>query len=222
MTSDSSETPEILAEKSEARAAFLLNLRSSGVRDLNLLRAMESFSRDMFVAAEYCQFAYRNLALPLKCGQVLPEPILIARMIEALALEPHHLVLEIGTGSGFATSILAQLAEKIISFERFKTLALQAKARLALVGLKNTQIIHGDGLAIPSEMGKFDRLIVHGLLDECPPCLFEHMQEKGILILALKDNQSATGQSIFCFTRDSKRAIYASRFQKMLPGTSAV
>jgi protein-L-isoaspartate(D-aspartate) O-methyltransferase len=216
------ETPETLAGTSEARAAFLLTLRSSGFRDLDLLRALEIFSRDMFVAAEYSQFAYRNLALPLKCGQVLPEPLLIAKMIEALALERHHRVLEIGTGSGFTTSILAQLAQKIVSIERFKTLASEARARLELLGIKNAEVIHGDGLALTEDSQRYDRIIVHGLLEDCPASLFEHLNENAMLVMALKDTKSATGQSVFRLAGDERQVICGSRLQPVLPGVSLI
>lgn len=127
----------------QAKAAFLLAMRARGIQDLNVLRALEMVPREIFVPHRYADLARRPLALPLRCGQTLPEPWLAARMIEALAPASHHLVLEIGTGSGYATALLARLAREVISIERFQSLAVEAGARLEQLRVGNASVIWG-------------------------------------------------------------------------------
>ena len=90
-----------------------MDLRARGIQDLNLLRALEIVPREIFVPHRFADLAGRPIALPLRCGQTLPEPWLAARMIEALAPARHHRVLEIGTGSGYATALLARLSREV-------------------------------------------------------------------------------------------------------------
>src|SRR5579862_3706046 len=139
--------------RAEEKAAFLLRLRASGIRDLDLLRALEKIPREMFVPHRLVDLARRDLALPIGCGQTLSEPSLVARMIATLRVARHHRVLEIGTGSGYATAVLAELAEQVVSIERFQTLAIAARLRLQRLGKTNAAVIYADGLAVPAEAG---------------------------------------------------------------------
>jgi protein-L-isoaspartate(D-aspartate) O-methyltransferase len=95
--------PPLMEQASETqdKAEFLMMLRARGIQDLNLLRAVETVPREIFVPHRFADLARRPIALPLRCGQTLPEPWVKARMIEALAPSPRHRILEIGTGSGF-------------------------------------------------------------------------------------------------------------------------
>jgi UDP-N-acetylenolpyruvoylglucosamine reductase len=99
------------AEAAQAVMAFLLRMRARGISDVAVLRALETTPRDLFVPHRYRDLALRDMALPIPCGQTMPEAWLVAVMMEALDLAPHHRVLEIGAGSGYATAIAARLAE---------------------------------------------------------------------------------------------------------------
>ncbi len=156
------------AAMAQAKAAFLLVMRARGIQDVNVLRALETVPREIFVPHRYQDLARRHLALPLRCGQTLPEPFLAARMIEALELAAHHRVLEIGAGSGYATALIARIAREVVSIERFQSLAIEAAARLARLGFDRASVVWGDGLAVPPEAGPFDRIIVQGALLEAP------------------------------------------------------
>ena len=112
----------------QAKAAFLLIMRARGIQDVNVLRALETVPREIFVPHRYQDLARRHLALPLRCGQTLPEPFLAARMIEALELAAHHRVLEIGAGSGYAAAVLSEIAANIYTVERLGQLADKAAA----------------------------------------------------------------------------------------------
>ena len=168
----------------EAKAAFLFRLRARGIRDLAVLRALESVPREAFVPHRYADLAARDIALPLPCGQVLSEPSLVARMLEALAVSPAHRVLEVGSGSGYAAALLARLGGDVLGVERFRTLAQAAKARLSTLGIAGATVVWGDGLAVPPGRGPFDRILVHGVLPEVPDELAALLAPDGTIVFA--------------------------------------
>src|SRR5579863_5334214 len=104
----------------------MLRMRARGIQDLALLRALERAPRALFMPQRYGDIAARDIALPIGCGQTAPPPAMVAAMIEALALEPHHDVLEVGAGTGYATALIAQLAREVTTLERCQSLALEA------------------------------------------------------------------------------------------------
>lgn len=166
----------------QARMAFLLGLRGRGISDVAVLRALEVAPRDNFVPRQYADLAWRDIALPIACGQTMPEPWLVARMMESLGVAATHRVLEIGTGSGYATAILAQLAGEVVSFERYRSLAVEARTRLEALGFANASIRWDDGLTAAAEAGRFDRILVHGCLDVIPPVITNALGENGVLV----------------------------------------
>ena len=211
------------AIEAQNKAAFLMALRARGIRDLGLLRALEAVPREIFVPHRFADLARRPIALPLRCGQTLPEPWLTAKMIEALAPLPCHRVLEIGTGSGYATALLARLAREVLSIERFKTLAIEAEARLARLAITNAGVVFGDGLAISPKIGPFDRVIVQSLLAEVPENLVAALGEDGILVAARPDPKSLSRQHIAQLARNGaggidENPVCPSRLQALLPG----
>ena len=131
--------PLLMPGEAEARAAqavmaFLLRLRARGIADVTVLRALETVPRERFVPHRYRDLALRDIALPIACGQTMPEAWLVARMMEGLDLAPNHRVLEVGAGSGYATAILARLAGEVVSCEIFEPLAVECAQRLARLG----------------------------------------------------------------------------------------
>ena len=168
----------------EAKAEFLFRLRSRGIRDLAVLRALEGVPRDAFVPHRYADLATRDIALPLPCGQTMSEPSLIGRMLEALTVEPAHRVLEVGSGSGYATAVLGRLGREVLGVERFRTLAQAARSRLSALGITNATVVWGDGLAVPPERGPFDRILVHGLLPDVPDDLAALLAPDGTIVFA--------------------------------------
>ena len=193
------------AIEAQNKAAFLMALRARGIQDLDLLRALENVPREIFVPHRFADLARRAIALPLRCGQTLPEPWLTARMIEALAASPSHRVLEIGTGSGYATALLARLAREVLSIERFKSLAIEAEARLARLAITNAGVAFGDGLAILPGIGPFDRVIVQGLLAEVPENLIAALGEDGLLVAARPDPTAPEASTRLRFVRPGCR-----------------
>ncbi|MCI0598362.1 MAG: protein-L-isoaspartate(D-aspartate) O-methyltransferase [Beijerinckiaceae bacterium] len=212
-----------VASEAQDRAAFVMMLRARGIQDVNLLRAVETVPREIFVPHRFADLAGRAIALPLRCGQTLPEPWLTARMIEALAVSPHHRVLEIGTGSGYATALLARLAREVLSIERFQSLAIEAEERLARLAITNAAVAFGDGLAISPQLGPFNRIIVQGLLAEVPENLIAALGADGLIVAARPDSRTGFGQQISVITRGEdggigENPVCPCRMQALLPG----
>ncbi|QXX74042.1 Protein-L-isoaspartate O-methyltransferase [Methylovirgula sp. HY1] len=214
-------------EAAEAKAAFVLGLRARGIRDLVLLRALEKVPRETFVPHRYVDLARRDLSLPIGCGQTLSEPWLIARMIEALAPAPQHRVLEIGTGSGYATAILAELAREVLSIERFQSLAIAARLRLEKLGVTNVAVVFGDGLSVPRDVGSFDRILVHGRLDAVPPRLTDVLAADGKIVTARPDpdapwRQILAEMSVASDGSLTERLRGSCRLQAIMPGLARI
>ena len=149
----------------QATMAFLLRLRERGIANLDVLRALEMVPRLAFVAHRHADLALRDMALPIGCGQAIHEPFLVARMLESLELSNRHRVLEIGAGSGYTSALLGRLAHEVIAYERFRTLAMEAKIRLDRLGIRNVHVLWGDAF---EELGRdelFDRILVDGIID---------------------------------------------------------
>lgn len=168
----------------EARAALLLAVRRAGVRDISVMRAFEAVPREAFAPFKFRDLANRNLALPLGCGQTMSRPADLGRRIEALRVGKGHRVLEVGTGSGYGTAILARLAWEVVSIERFETLAIEAARRLAAFGAANATVSHADGLAPDPTLGEFDRIIIEGALDAPPQAMISLLSPGGTLVYA--------------------------------------
>src|SRR6266516_2386082 len=106
---------------------FLLTLRRRGIADQAVLRALDEVPLEHFVEATYARRAYADQALPIACGQTISQPYVVAYMTEQLGVRSHHRVLEVGTGSGYQAAILSRLAREVVSIERYRTLADQAR-----------------------------------------------------------------------------------------------
>jgi protein-L-isoaspartate(D-aspartate) O-methyltransferase len=185
----------------ENRAALLLKLRTQGIRNTDVLRAIETIPRETFVPHQLADLAQRDLPLPIACGQTISEPSLVARMLESLDVHRDHRVLEVGTGSGYVTAILASLATHVVSIDRFHTLAAGARTRLDGLGLKNAEVICADGLAA-NVGGPFDRILVHLALDGVPASLASRLAPGGVLVCGIS---SAEGRG----TRLARLALNA-------------
>jgi protein-L-isoaspartate(D-aspartate) O-methyltransferase len=189
----------------ENRAALLLKLRTQGIRNTDVLRAIETIPREMFVAHQLADLAQRDLPLPIACGQTMSEPSLVARMLEALDLHREHRVLEIGTGSGYVTAILASLAKHVVSLDRFSTLVAGARVRLEDLDIKNADVICGDGFAAQIA-GPFDRVLIHVSLDAQPSRIFDLLAPDGVLVYGRAAEQG-TATHLIRATRTSRGKI---------------
>ena len=209
----------------EARMEFLLTMRRRGIRDLRVLRALELVPRERFVDPEQVHLAYEDHALPIECGQTISQPYVVAAMTEALALEPTHRVLEIGTGSGYQTAVLAHLASEVVTVERYRTLAEMAERRLNSLGLNNVTVIVGDGALGAPEHAPFDRIIVTAAAADVPKTLVEQLVDGGILVVPVGPMGGV--QSLLRLRKKPKgeglerEELMAVRFVPLVPGKAA-
>ena len=173
------------ATEQEERAQFTLAMRAKGINDLGLLRALERAPRALFMPQRFADISGRDIALPIGCGQTSPPPSIVAAMIAALELKPSHQVCEIGTGTGYCTALLAQLANSVVSLERFETLAVEASARIKTFGLPNVAIRWEDGFDFHRSGERFDRVIVHGLIEPPGEAFRDLIVADGVLVAAV-------------------------------------
>ncbi len=158
-------------------------VRTYGIKDERVLEAMGEVPRHLFVREHLRNQAYGDHALPSEAAQTISQPYVVARMTELLKLSKQHTVLEIGTGTGYQTAILAHLAGRVFSLERIGSLARQAISRIRGLGLQNVKIQTFDGTVGWSEAAPFDRILVTAGAPSVPEPLLEQLTVGGILVV---------------------------------------
>lgn len=154
-----------------------------GIRDQRVLAAMRKIERHRFVSEAQRSGAYEDHPLPVGEGQTISQPYIVALMTEALALQGDERVLEVGTGSGYQTAILAELAAEVYSVEILPRLAEQARATLEDLGYRNVHIRLGDGSEGWAEHAPYQGILVTAAPPEVPPALLEQLAEGGRLVI---------------------------------------
>jgi protein-L-isoaspartate(D-aspartate) O-methyltransferase len=152
------------------------------VRDARVLEALEQVPRAAFVPESAKQAAYRDEPIPIPFGQVTTQPSLVARMLEALTLEGHERVLEIGTGYGFQTALLARLAARVVSLERLAGLARVARRNLERHGVVGVELVVADGSAGFEARAPFDAIVVSAAFTSVPEPLADQLVTGGRLV----------------------------------------
>jgi protein-L-isoaspartate(D-aspartate) O-methyltransferase len=175
--------PARQAETHETQLARLvLALRSQGVTDPAVLAAIERTPRDLFTPELFKARSWEDSALPIACGQTISQPFIVGLMTQALTLEPRARVLEIGTGSGYQTSVLSRLARLVYTIERYRTLKREAEARFETLGLTNVITKFGDGGQGWPEQAPFDRILVTAAAPSEPKLLLRQLKPAGVLV----------------------------------------
>jgi protein-L-isoaspartate(D-aspartate) O-methyltransferase len=199
---------------------FQLTLRRRGISDQAVLRTMEEVPREAFVEKGDLAYAYRDSALGIECGQTISQPFVVAYMTEQLGVQRSHRVLEIGTGSGYQAAILSKLCREVVSIERYRTLADNARKRLAKLGYNNVEVILGDGFDIPENLGSFDRIIVTAAMENIPEKLLERLEPSGVLIAPVGPHHGI--QTLVRVARTqaglNRKELVDVRFVPALPG----
>ena len=167
---------------------LLSQLRQQGIDDERLLKAIADVPREHFIDEAFEHKAWDNVALPIGSGQTISQPYMVARMTALLELQPASRVLEIGTGSGYQTAILAHLVDHVYSVERIKGLQWQAKRRLKQLDLHNVSTRHGDGWQGWPARGPFDAIIVTAAPPEIPIALMAQLDNHGIMVLPVGED----------------------------------
>jgi len=154
-----------------------------GVSDPRVLAAMRAVPRELFVPADLAGAAYHDRALPIGSDQTISQPYMVAVMTAALRLRPGARVLEVGTGSGYQSAVLSQLASEVITIERRPELADEARARLAALGCANVRVVVGDGTAGYSEAAPYDGILVTAGSPAVPEPLTAQLADGGRLVI---------------------------------------
>ena len=162
-------------------------LRARGISDQRVLEVMERVPRHEFAPERYRDQAYQDHPLPIAEGQTISQPFIVAIMLEALELSPTDRVLEIGTGSGYVTALLAELTAQVISIERHASLADSARAVLTTLGYSNVRVLIGDGTRGFPEAAPYDAIIVSAAAPRIPPALVEQLAAGGRLVVPVGD-----------------------------------
>jgi protein-L-isoaspartate(D-aspartate) O-methyltransferase len=165
-------------------------LRQRGVADERVLAAMERVPRHEFAPERYRGQAYEDHPLPIGEEQTISQPYIVALMLEALKLSPTDKVLEIGTGSGYVTALLAELTESVVSIERHESLAQSSRALLAALGYSNVNVVTGDGMRGFPETAPYNAIVVSAAATEIPPALVVQLGEGGRMIIPVGSEDS--------------------------------
>ena len=163
-------------------ARLVLSLRAQGVSDPAVLAALESTPRELFTPDLFKERAFEDSALPIACGQTISQPFIVGLMSQALQVEPRSRVLEIGTGSGYQTTILSKISRLVYTVERYRTLLGEAEARFKQLGLTNIVTRFGDGGRGWPEQAPFDRILVTAAAPDEPKALLSQLKPSGILV----------------------------------------
>ena len=158
-------------------------LEGRGIRDARVLEAMAAVPRHRFVDPAFEGRAYGDHALPTAEGQTISQPYIVARMLEIARLDSAHRVLEIGTGSGYQTALLAHLCERVFSIERMASLLRAARQRLDDLGVRNAVLRHADGTLGWQEFAPYDRVLVAAAAPRVPATLRAQLGERGVLVV---------------------------------------
>ena len=174
------------------RAQLVETLQKKGIRDLAVLRAVRMVPRHLFVPESVRHRAYDDAALPIGSSQTISQPWVQARYLELLALGGRERVLEIGTGSGYQTALLAMLCDSVFSVERIPGLAQRARETLAAAGIRNVTVLVGDGTLGWRPFAPYDAILVAAASPEIPGPLMEQLAPGGRMVIPLGDRSNQT------------------------------
>lgn len=185
-----------------ARQTMLRQLVERGIQSTRVLAAMDRVPRERFIPGDFEHLAYADRAVQIGCDQTISQPYIVALMTEALQLTGVERVLEIGTGSGYQTAILAELASSVVSLERHEELSRRAHVALAELGYTNVKLVVADGTLGWAEQAPYDRIVVAAAAAHIPPALEVQLSEGGILVIPIGDSQ---GQILRAFHKVAGR-----------------
>jgi protein-L-isoaspartate(D-aspartate) O-methyltransferase len=200
----------------------MLQLRKAGITDARLLAVLEQTPRDLFVEPAFAARAWDDAPLPIADGQTISQPFVVGAMTAALELEPGHKVLEIGTGSGYQTAILARLARRVYTVERYRSLMRVAQSRFEALRLSNVVASCSDGALGWPQQAPFDRIILTCAAPERPDPLLGQLAVGGVLVAPV--GAGAVQELLRYRLRPDgvfeEEHLMDVRFVPLLPGTS--
>ncbi len=207
----------------EAFAAFLLRMRARGIAGKELIAAIEATPRRLFVSGQHQAFAWSSRMLPIECGEAIEGVDMQAAIIAAMDLDPSHRVLEIGTGTGFTAVVMGRKAARVLTLERYKTLAVNARQRIEALGLLNVSVRHADGSSGMHNEGPFDRIVVWAAFDSLPRAFVDQISSGGVLIAPIgpADGEQVWAKLTKVGSRFEREDIGKARLQPLTLGLSA-
>lgn len=208
----------------QRKIRLVLDLRRGGITDTRLLGAMERVPREMFVPDTFHDKAYDNVALPIGHHQTVSQPLVVARMTQALGVEARHKVLEIGTGSGYQAAVLAGLCRRLYTIERYQELLLEAEARLEALGVTNLTTRFGDGTLGWPEQAPFDRIMSTAAAEDVPAQLVAQLSVGGILVVPVGGGDGEQRLLRVCRTEEGAETedLGGVRFVPLIEGAADV
>ena len=202
------------------KAKLLMTLRAQAIMQADILSAIETIPRELFIPENLHAHAYENASLPIGHKQTISQPYIVSVMTQALELKKSHRVLEIGTGSGYQAAILSRLSRRVYTLERLRPLMVSAEKRLKTLQISNITYRHGDGAKGWPEAAPFDRIIITCRVAEIPESLLDQLKEGGILIAPVgpsgKEELVRVKREAEGFERKSLMSV---RFVPMMAGT---
>jgi len=209
----------VLANYTRSAQALSHLLQREGVEDKEVLKAIAQIPRHIFIDDVLKHKAYQNTALPIGQGQTISQPYIVARMTELMRLAGvQHKVLEIGTGSGYQTAVLAKTFDKVYSVERIKALQWQAKRRLHQLDLYNVTMKHGDGWQGWQSQAPFNGIIVTAAATIIPPELLAQLADGGVLLAPIGEAEQKLTMVIRQGDSFTEHVIAPVRFVPLVPG----
>ncbi len=211
------------AENTENFAAFLLRMRGRGLADQNLMAAIEATPRKTFVPGAYQSIAFSDRTIPIECGESIEGIDLQAMAIHKLELDRKHRVLEIGTGSGFTSAVMARLSARVTTLDRYKTLVDHARQRHLALSLGNVIARQADGRAGLAGEGPYDRVIIWAAFDVLPRNCVDWLTTNGIMIVPVgpPEGKQELMQLSKVGSRFERVDLGVVRFQPLAEGVAA-
>ncbi|WP_297322721.1 protein-L-isoaspartate(D-aspartate) O-methyltransferase [uncultured Bartonella sp.] len=212
-----------LSEREEL-ASLVLKMRGRGLNDLVVFSALERTPRRSFISAQFSDSAYDNKVVPIECGEYIERLEEQLYILSALALEKKHRVLEIGTGSGFTAALIARLAGRVTTIERYKTLCDSARQRFHSLGIDNIVLRQMDGSRVLSGSGPYDRILVWPSRADEPQAFLDLLAANGILIQAIGPDEGE--QMVVRYRKTGSRFertdMFRVRYQPFIEGVAAI
>lgn len=203
----------------EGFAALCLRLRGRGITANDLLNAIEQTPRHLFTPAEHASSAWSSRTIPIECGSFMEGVDLAAELVDALKLKPSHRVLEIGTGSGFTAAVMARLAERVLTIDRYKTLVTLAQERMDKLSLRNVVVRQADGASGLQGEGTFDRIVVTTAFTTLPRIYAEQLVSGGMMIAPVtqEDGSARMIKLLKTGSRFERIELFDTPYQPVVP-----
>jgi protein-L-isoaspartate(D-aspartate) O-methyltransferase len=192
---------------------LILELTKNGINDLRVLKCIEEIPRSIFIESSIKSKSNLNIALPIECGQTISQPLVVAFMSQSLNLNKKIRILEIGTGSGYQTSILSKLVRFVYTIERYETLKKIAERKFKDLGFKNIFCKHADGGLGWKDQAPFDRIIVTASAPEIPITLLKQLNNNGIMIIPIGEDNN--DQILTLVRKNNEGYVFKSNLMKV-------